>query len=75
MKNIEKGSIKHLILLIIAIAVFGMILYPIIDLIYYKYITNSEFVYTFHKYIIQPVLFACISGTVFWIIDKKVQEK
>ena len=75
MKNIESGSIKHLIFLITAIAVFGMILYPIFDLIYYKFITNSEFVYTFHKYIIQPILFACISGTVFWIVDKKVQEK
>lgn len=75
MKNIERGSIKHLILLIIAIAVFGMIFYPIFDLIYDKFITNSEFVYTFHKYIIQPILFACISGTVFWIVDKKVQEK
>lgn len=71
MKNIERGSIKHLILLIIAIAVFGMILYPIFDLVYYKFITNSEFVYTFHKYIIQPILFACISGTVFWIVEKK----
>ena len=49
MKNIERGSIKHLILLIIAIAVFGMILYPIFDLIYYKFITNTEFVYNFHK--------------------------
>lgn len=34
MKNIERGSIKHLILLIVAIAVFGIILYPIFDLIY-----------------------------------------
>ena len=75
MKNIERGSIKHLILLIIAIAVFGMILYPIFDLVYYRFITNSEFVYTFHKYIIQPILFACISGTVFWIVDKKQKDK
>jgi len=75
MKNIERGSIKHLILIIIAIAVFGMILYPIFDLVYYRFITNSEFVYTFHKYIIQPILFACISGTVFWIVDKKQKDK
>ena len=57
MKNIERGSIKHLILLIIAIAIFGMILYPIFDLIYYKFITHSEFVYNFHYiYIVSLIL-------------------
>ena len=75
MKNIERGSIKHLILLIIAIAVFGIILYPIFDLIYYKFITNTEFVYNFHKYIIQPILFACISGTVFEAVEKNKKDK
>lgn len=75
MKNIERGSIKHLILLIIAIAVFGIILYPIFDLIYYKFITNTEFVYNFHKYIIQPILFACISGTVFGAVEKNKKDK
>ena len=75
MKNIERGSVNHLILLIIVIAVFGMILYPIFDLVYYKIITNSEFVYTFHKYIIQPIIFACISGTVFWVVDKKIKDQ
>ena len=75
MKNIQRGSIKHLILLIIAIAIFGMILYPIFDLIYHKYITHLEFVYNFHKYIIQPISFACISGTVFWVVEKNRQDK
>lgn len=75
MKNIERGSVKHLILLIIAIAVFGMILYPIFDLIYCKFITNSEFIYTFHKYIVQPILFACISGTVLWVVEKDRKDK
>ena len=75
MKNIERGSIKHLIVLIIAIAVFGMILYPIFDLIYCKLITNLEFVYNFHKYIIQPISFAFISGTVFWVVEKNRNDK
>lgn len=75
MKNIENGSIRHLVVLIIAIAVFGMILYPIFDLIYCKFITNSKFIYNFHKYIIQPVSFACISGTVFWVVDKNKKNR
>ncbi|MBQ9314145.1 MAG: hypothetical protein IJ220_03970 [Clostridia bacterium] len=71
MKNIERGSIKHLIILIIAIAVCGMILYPIYDLIFYKFITNSEFVYSFHSYIIRPLLFSLVLGTTLWVIEKK----
>ena len=52
-----------------------MILYPIFDLIYCKLITNSEFVYNFHKYIIQPISFAFISGTVSWVVEKNRNDK
>ena len=71
MKNIERGTIKYLIILIVATAVCSMILYPLFDFIICKFITNSEFVYSFHAYIIQPILFACIFGTTFWLVDKK----
>lgn len=71
MKKIDKGTIKYLVILIIATAICGMILYPLFDLIYYKYITNSEFVYSFHKHIIQPIIFAIIYGITFWTLNKK----
>ena len=71
MKKIEKGSISHLILLILFISLFGMILYPIFDLILCNLITKSEFVYSVHSYIAQPISFGVILGTVFWILDKK----
>ena len=71
MKKIEKGSIKYLILLIILFSVVAMILYPIYDLIYVNFITHSKFVYTFQKYIIEPIIFGFICGTIFWVIDKK----
>ena len=71
MKKIERGTTKYLIVLIISVAICGMILYPLFDLVYYKVITNSEFVYSFHRYIIQPIIFACIFGTTFWLVDKK----
>ena len=71
MKNIERGTIKYLVILIIAVAVCGMILYPLFDLIYYKLITNSEFVYSFHKHVIEPIIFAFIYGITFWVVDKK----
>lgn len=70
----EKGSIKHLIVLIIAITLFGMILYPLFDIIYCKFITNNEFVYSVNGYLIKPLLFGIILGIVFWIIDRKANN-
>ena len=69
--NIERGTIKYLVILIIAVAICGMALYPIFDLIYYKFITDSEFVYSIHDHIIQPILFAIIFGLTYWTVDKK----
>ena len=71
MNNIEKGSIKHLIISIITISITGIILYPIFDLVLCALITKAKFVYSVHNYIIQPIIFGVIMGTVFWISDKK----
>ena len=71
----EKESIKHLIVLIIAISIFGMILYPLFDLIYCKFITNNVFVYSVNEHIIKPITFGIILGIVFWIIDRKSKRK
>lgn len=70
-KNIERGSIKHLVVLTLACAICGVILYPIFDLLLCKFITNSKFVYSVHEYVIQPVLFGCIFSTILWLMEKK----
>ena len=70
MKKIKKGSKEQLILLIVTISIMGIILYPIFDLILAKCITNSKFVYSVHNHIIQPIIFGCTTGTVFWIASK-----
>ena len=71
MNNIESGTIKYLIILVITISLFGIILYPLFDLLLCKFITKSEFTYSVHSYIVQPILFGCIFGTVSWLVDKK----
>ena len=71
MKNIKRGSKKYLVFLIAAVAICGMILYPLFDLILCKFITNFNFDYSVHKHIIQPILFAFIYGITFWSLDKK----
>ena len=71
MKAIEKGSIKHLIIQIVSISIWGIILYPLFDYILFKYITKSTFVYSIHDHVIQPIIFGFFTGTVLWIVDRK----
>lgn len=71
MKNIERKTKKYLVILIIATALCGMVLYPLFDLVLCKFITNSKFIYSVHSHVIQPILFGCIFGTTFWLVNKK----
>ena len=71
MKNIGRGSIKHLIALIITAALFGVVLYPVFDFVHDEFITNSEFVYSVNKHIVQPIIFACVFGVTYWAVDKR----
>ena len=72
---IERGSIKYLIALIFVISIFGMILYPIYDLIIFKLITHVEFSYSISKYIVEPIIVGFFMGMVFWIADVKRLSK
>ena len=71
MKNLERGTIKYLIVLIIVVSIAGMITYPVLDLIYNKFITNDKFVYSVFSYIVQPIIFGVVFGITFWVVDKK----
>lgn len=73
MKNIERGSIKHLIILIVATAICGMIIYPLFDFVLCNLITNSKFIYSIHSHIIEPIIFGCVMGIILWILEKKQQ--
>ena len=71
MKNIEKGSVKHLIISIVIYIVMGLILYPIFDILYCKLITNTEFVYSFEEDVIKPVVIGSVMGLCSWFMEKK----
>ena len=71
MKNIKKGSIEHLILLVVCFSLAGTILYPLFDFLLCKFITNSEFLFSFYSHVIKPFLFCIIMGPIFWMIEKK----
>ena len=49
--------------------------YPLFDFILCKFITHSDFIYSIHSHIIQPILFALIFGTTFWAVDNNRKDK
>lgn len=75
MKKIEKNSIKYLIIQTLAIIIFAIIIYPLIDLALCKLITHTEFVYSVNEHIIEPIIYGTILGIVFFMIDRKANSK
>ena len=71
MKKIESGSVKYLVILIIMVSLFGIVLYPLFDLILCNYITNTKFTYSIHSHLIQPITFGIVFGVTFWLVNKK----
>ena len=71
MKEIEKGSVKYLFITIISVAICGVIIFPLFDLILCSFITNSQFVYSIYNHVVQPVVFAVFFGLACWIFDRK----
>ena len=70
----KKDNIKYLVIWIFSIAIFGMILYPLFDLIICKFITNSRFIYSVNEHIIKPIFFGIILGLVLWLVDRKKEN-
>ena len=75
MKKIETGSNKHIIVFGVSAAIAGMILYPIFDIILCKFITNSEFVYSVHEYIIQPIIFGLFLSLLLYVGENGLKIK
>ena len=71
MKKIERGTTKHLMVLVSAVVIFGLLLYPLFDYIICRSIENSNFEYSINQHIIQPILLAFVYGIVFWSAYKK----
>ena len=75
MSKIEKGSISALVIQVVAFAIGAMIIWPIFDLLYDLIFTHSGFVYSAEEHIVKPMIFGCIAGVVFWVVDKVAGKK
>ena len=74
MNNIDKSSIKYLIILLCIYVVIGLILYPILDFIYYRLVTKSEFVYSVEADVIKPTIVCSIMALCSWIFERKTNN-
>lgn len=74
MNKIKKSSYKYLVVLIVAISVAGMILWPLFDFIYSAVFTHSGFNYSVTEYVLKPISFGVVLGLTLWLIGKK-QDK
>ena len=70
MNNIDKGSVKYLIISIIAISIAGIILYPVLDFLYTKYITRSAFNYSITQHVVAPIVIGTIIEVCLWLFGK-----
>lgn len=71
MENIKKDSVKYLLLLIVIYVIMGLILYPVLDLLYCKLITKTEFVYSIVEDVIKPIVVCSVMALCSWIFEKK----
>ena len=75
MKNLKSGTVKYLVVLIVLVAIIGMIINPLFDLLICKFFTNSDFNYSVVDHIVEPIIFAFIFGIIIWILDNKDKKK
>lgn len=70
MKKIEKGSKNYFILLILSTVLCGIIIFPLLDFIICKFITNSQFTYSINNHIIKPTVSAFLFGSIYWQVER-----
>ena len=72
MKKLKENRALCLIVNGLATGLAGIIIWPLLDLILCKLITRTDFVYSVHEHIIQPIIFGFIISI---IIDLTFRRK
>lgn len=75
MKKIERGSVKHLILLVVLTIVVALIIYPLIDYIICKLFTKTVFIYTIKSHVVKPIIWGIFLALLTWINEYKNKVK
>ena len=70
----EKGSIRHLLLSIVATDIFGFIVFPLFDWIITLF-SKDTFKYSVKEHVIFPLIFCTIVAIVCWFFDRIKAKK
>ena len=69
-KKMEENKWLYILVYSVAIAVMGIILYPLMDLIFAK-INGNTFIYSAEQHIARPIIFGCIMGVILYFTSHK----
>ena len=65
MKKIEENKLLFILVYSFATGLMGVILYPLFDLLFCKFFTNTEFVYSVSTHILSPISFGIVFSVVY----------
>lgn len=68
MKKLKNNKVLYIIVFGLIVGAVGTIIYPILDLILYNFITHSKFVWNFKDHVIEPFVFGMIFSTVYCVL-------
>ena len=72
--KLRKNRIKSTLAMALATFVAAMIIWPLLDLLWTKVISHSDFTYTLSDYVLQPAIFAIITY-ICWKPETKLEKK
>ena len=68
MEKLKKNKILYIIVFGLIVGVVGMIMYPVLDLIVCKFITNTKCVWNVYNHIIKPFEFGMIFSIIYCLL-------
>ena len=71
LKKMEENKLVYFLITTLVVFICAIIIWPILDFLLYTYITKSEFVYSIHNHILQPLIFSVIYATISTLFFKK----
>ena len=68
MEKLKNNKVLYIIVFGLIVGVVGMIIYPILDLMLYNFITHNKFVWNFKEHVIEPFGFGMIFSIVYCVL-------
>lgn len=78
MEKISTNNVLYFFVRFVAYSIAAMIIWPLLDMFFYKVVEKKEFVYSINEYIISPISFGLLLALVVTVLkivsDKKAKS-